>query len=55
MVLAKRLCHKISPELRRICLNHLDPHERNCLVDISGFTGIIDWEVSLSDLSVDLH
>jgi hypothetical protein len=43
--LAERLCDLLDPKLHRLCLVHDDPHDRNCLVDGSPFTGLLDCEV----------
>ncbi|KAF8176586.1 hypothetical protein K438DRAFT_1681845 [Mycena galopus ATCC 62051] len=42
--LAERLCDLINPKLLRLCLVHDDPHDRNCLVNGSEFSGLVDWE-----------
>lgn len=43
--LAQRLIGHIDPSLLRVCLVHLDPHDRNAMVKDSEFSGLVDWQV----------
>lgn len=42
--LARRLIARLDPSLLRVCLVHLDPHDRNVMVEDSEFSGLVDWQ-----------
>jgi Ser/Thr protein kinase RdoA (MazF antagonist) len=42
-----RLVARLDPSLLRVCLVHIDPHDRNVLVHDSEFSGLVDWQVSV--------
>ncbi|KAJ6624835.1 kinase-like domain-containing protein [Mycena sp. CBHHK59/15] len=43
-ILAQRLIACLDPSLLRVCLVHLDPHDRNVMVKDSRFSGLVDWQ-----------
>lgn len=45
-MLSQRLIARLDPSLLRTCLVHLDPHDRNVLVNSSEFSGLVDWQVN---------
>lgn len=44
-ILAQRIITRLDPSLLRVCLVHLDPHDRNVMVEDSKFSGLVDWQV----------
>lgn len=44
-ILAQRIITRLDPSLLRVCLVHVDPHNRNVMVEKSKFSGLVDWQV----------
>ncbi|KIM35647.1 hypothetical protein M413DRAFT_32399 [Hebeloma cylindrosporum] len=43
-ILARHIITRLDSSLLRACLVHVDPHDRNVMVEGSNFSGLVDWQ-----------